>query len=697
MPILPPWTFPVLKPWEQAPSPQVSTPPEAAVPSPDNASPEVMEKPVVNNLDRLRQALGQASYAVDPVPPPDSSDPKRMQQALHQAAQGRQVYERQFGTPNRNVDLARTYAWHLQAYAAKLSASPQSMAPLGLNNLALSRRQLRLYYRTAGGRPQVTALTPGNAKDLFSRLNIPYSPELTPDLLRDLTDTLSQMEYGIWERTLQQVLQTAPEAAEPFRALRTTSFWFDGHLIWSAGVSGAAIMTCLTRHCYPDLRSTLRQENGTLYRFCFQSLAKDRRQQARDSLVLPTDPLFPNKELTEITHGHLLFLRGQTGYLVWFDRDKKALTCQRAPDIQYPHTQKYLPMPPAFLPEGGLYTVSRTLYLLTGGVPEAVDETAAFLSRLAAAGPGKRQLSVILTNQNTQALRQFLTKLFDGKVLAPELEGQGLSSLLKGRSSTAPRSSGIIGPKDGRARLLQAQISGAYLLFPDQRLPSPGKEGLFRDLIEGRRLTVPDTLLPGQSFHNQMHLVYLTGDQGFADRLVQRFNAYRLDLRPHELPCPPEGFSANRGELQWLRGILLPWGLTLQRKRVFRSSGKAGDPLEAFLSLQCRVSPELRTGRQEVYEAYQAFYRTRCGRDCPETAVRFGKRLRAAMAKEKSFRSVTYKVARYGDDQLGLCYVGLGLRPDCKAEAGGNADTYPEAYLSHLRMIADTVGAIYKV
>lgn len=699
MAVLPPWSFPLPKLDQQAPSSHAAGPIEADAEPQNTPEPEADAQSSNVMLNHLRQVLGQAPYAVDPAPPPDFSMLERLQQTTQQHSHYVRAYDRQYAIPGQALDQARLYAEHLRNYAAAVRVPLESLTPLALENLTLSRRQLRLYYRSHSGKPRVATLTPENAKEIFTYLGIPYSPETTPDLLQNLKEVLTQMEYGVWDRALQQVLQAAPHAANLFRSLRDGSFWFDGHLIWTAAdpssTEGRGIMTSLTERLYPNLFGRLSPQNRELYRSSLQSLARDRRQQAQDSGVFLAQSLPPDRKLAEITDRHLLFTEGQTGCLIWFDRKQKALILQREL-VQYLHTQKKLPLPPEISLSVKKGTVSRSLYLLTGGIPEVVDETAAFLSRLAAAGPGKRQLSVILTDRNSQALRHFLEALFDKKVypLGSD-QGASLPALLRSRPSKSMKPSGFAGPNESRATLLQEQINGTFLLFTDPRLPSPGKEGLFLDLIQGRKLTVPDTLLSGQTFHNQMHVVYITSEETLADKLVQRFHAYRLDLRPHEIPSPPEQVRSNWAEIFWLRRNLLPWGLTLLQKRVFRPSAKGhtGDTLADFLALRCKVSPELRISRQAMYDAYQKYFRASHGRDCPETAIQFGKQLRTKLPE-----GVAYKVARYGEGQLGLCYVGMGLVPESRAKQPEPEQTavFPEAFLAHLRRIEESIRPLYE-
>ena len=115
--------------------------------------------------------------------------------------------------------------------------------------------------------------------------------------------------------------------------------------------------------------------------------------------------------------------------------------------------------------------------------------------------------------------------------------------------------------------------------------------------------------------------------------------------------------------------------------------------MAGFLADQCRFSRKLRSPWQEVYDAYRAYYKIWSGKDCPETSVQFGKRFRAALPP-----NVEYKVARYGQGKLGLCYVGLGLWSDCRAklEEPNPGDTLPEGYLSHLREIEEAVLPVYE-
>ena len=704
MPVFPPWTFPVPAPDRHllsAPSSEKSGLPEEAPPAPPR-----------EGLERLRRVFGAADYAWDEPPVlvneiKSAADPrygvepiKRFNETLHQAPRTQRAEDRQVNVPNQSMFLAVRYRNMVASYAAVLGAPQSAVAPLALENLTLSRGLLRFFYRTASGAPRTVTLTEENAKTVFRHLKIPYSPTATPDLLQQMTELLSQMDFNPWEEALREVIRSAPQAADLCRALRNACSWFDGHLIGMIhpphSDPNVLVPDAISELRYPILFGNFSPETRSRYRDLLQALLRDHRQKESDERTMLQSALAPKTDLLPLTDRHILFLDIKKGYLFFYDRETKTLTLRTEDQVSYPHTQKYLFLPSEIRLDKGS---PRSLYFLTGGDPTAVDETAAILSRMAAAGPGERQLSVILTDRNALALRDYLTKLFGGRVFPQTVEQTVyISDLLKGRRYKPAAGTPADQPPwqiaCSRAHLLAEQTRGTFLLFVDERLPSPGREGVFLDLIRGKKLDLPDDLLPGQTFHNQLHVVYITGDKTLAETLVRKFNAHLLDLRPHELFCPMNKLPTQE-EIYWVQRYLLPWGLIKQQKHRRKKLKKAlsRDALAGFLADQCRFSRKLRCPWQEVYDAYRAYYKKWCGKDCPDTSVQFGKRLRAALPP-----NVEYKVARYGQGKLGLCYVGLGLWPDCRAkpEESNPGDVLPEGYRSHLREIEEAVLPIYE-
>ena len=175
-------------------------------------------------------------------------------------------------------------------------------------------------------------------------------------------------------------------------------------------------------------------------------------------------------------------------------------------------------------------------------------------------------------------------------------------------------------------------------------------------------MSVKDKLVPNQSFHNQLALVCVTGDEKLAEALVGRFQGILTDLTPWELPCDPS-FTLSPQELTWLRRTLLPQGALWNHQKAPKTvkiAPKAvitDNELQTFLAQRCQVGDQLCCSRAELYEAYTAFYRDLHGADLTETPTLFGKRMRKQLPE-----TVEYKVKRYGPTKgTQLCYVGLGL------------------------------------
>ena len=259
----------------------------------------------------------------------------------------------------------------------------------------------------------------------------------------------------------------------------------------------------------------------------------------------------------------------------------------------------------------------------------------------AMARPAQGGLFVLYTKKNVQALENLISQVF------PCLPPAPATKLLQ---------------NEGRKVLLTAQVQGICAALLEPSLPTPRQQEAFLDLIQGKRLSVKDKLVPNQSFHNQLALVCVTGDEKLAEALVGQFQGTLVDLTPWEVPCDPN-FTLSQAELTWLRRLLLPQGALWNHQKTPKAPKIApkavitDNELQTFLAQRCQVSPDLCCSRAELYEAYAAFYRDLHGADLTETPTLFGKRMRKQLPAE-----VEYKVKRYGPTKgTQLCYVGLGL------------------------------------
>lgn len=175
-------------------------------------------------------------------------------------------------------------------------------------------------------------------------------------------------------------------------------------------------------------------------------------------------------------------------------------------------------------------------------------------------------------------------------------------------------------------------------------------------------MTVKDKLVPNQSFHSQLALVCVTGEESLAEALVGQYQATLVDLTPWEVPCSPD-FTLSPAELAWIWGKLIPQGCLWNHQKLpkpVKAASKAvitDNELQTFLAQRCKAAPDLCCSRAELYEAYADFYQDLHGTALTETPTLFGKRMRKQLPED-----VVYKVKRYGPDKgTQLCYVGLGL------------------------------------
>lgn len=513
-------------------------------------------------------------------------------------------------TKTPTIPAGRRYRSIAEQYC---QATGAQAIPFPLSAYALHKGQVLLTYRDRTGARKQAFLTGKSLLKIFGHFGIPYERGAAHAFLTAMKNLLDAWGMTPWEQTLRAI----PQAADPFRSLLEQAQVLDGHLVLTEGPqpvtdTQAAQLTVgldLTPAQCRTLFQALRQEISTL-----------------EKLAAPAPAALPLKGFD------LLYGDGETVEALAYDREEKTLTRRTAPGT-YPHSQKLLPL------DRGETAIPAPLFPLTGMTQEGVQTLAKALAAMA--HPAQGGLFVLYTKKNVQALENLISQVF------PCLPPAPATKLLQ---------------NEGRKALLTAQVQGICAALLEPSLPTPRQQEVFLDLIQGKRLSVKDKLVPNQSFHSQLALVCVTGDEKLAEALVGQFQGTLVDLTPWEVPCAPD-FTLSQAELTWLRRTLLPQGALWNHQKAPKAPKVApkavitDNELQTFLAQRCQVSPDLCCSRAELYDAYAAFYRDLHGADLTETPTLFGKRMRKQLPAE-----VEYKVKRYGPTKgTQLCYVGLGL------------------------------------
>lgn len=512
-----------------------------------------------------------------------------------------------------SIPAGRRYRSITESYC---QATGAQAIPFPLSAYALHKGQILLTYRDRTGARKQAFLTGKSLLKIFGHFGIPYERGAAHAFLSSLGNLLDAWGLTPWEQTLRAI----PQAADRFRALLDKTQVLDGHLVLMEGPqpitdAQAAQLTeglDLTPAQCRTLFQALRQEVSTL-----------------EKLAEPAPAGLSLKSFD------LLYGDGERLDALAYDRTAKAIT-HRTAQGTYPHSQKMVPLDSA--QETGL---PAPLFPLTGMTREGAQTLAKALAAMA--HPAQGGLFVLYTKKNQKALEHLLTQIFAGQCLPPAPATKLLQN-------------------EGRKALLTAQVQGCILALLEPSLPTPRQREAFLDLIQGKRMTVKDKLVPNQSFHNPLALVCVTGEEKLAEALVGQYQGTLVDLTPWEVPCGPD-FTLTQAELTWIRRTLLPWGCLWNHQKLPakpKTAPKAvitDNELQTFLAQRCQVAPDLCCSRAELYGAYAAFYRDLHGADLTETPTLFGKRMRKQLPE-----SVEYKVKRYGPDKgTQLCYVGLGL------------------------------------
>ncbi|MGM9578435.1 MAG: hypothetical protein ACI3VS_03525 [Evtepia sp.] len=552
-----------------------------------------------------------------------------------------------------------------------------------LRELSLHRGKILVTCQRAGKAPRKFFLTPETLKEDLIQRKIPYWEQAAEQYLAGLHRLMVAANQTPWIKQLRQLVQTGNQnAAQFFQSPQFQVDFFDGHLIALAPPELSS-PNPITDNMFPFFHQYFGLTKAQC-RNLFSALKQE--INVRRSADLACHPCQP---LRSLRTADLVYSDEQGAYVVGRSKDSRSLSLIGAASVGYSHTQKMLPLPAPVRLRNQPDSFLSSLFAFTGGREEGIDSLAELAASIAAPTPGRHQLSVVFTRHNQSSIRSFLFQLFLWRTIykvSPERTDptHSISNLLKKRNL-----------KD----LLFAQVRGSFLLLLTDNLPTPSQDADFRAMIQGGRIAVPDSLVSNLSFHNQMHLVYVTGSEKLANTLVQRYQAKLVDLSPWEQPWT--GPELSRIEVTWLQRNLLPHGCLCKRHLKPKRAAKKADAfppafadqeLLDFLAHQCRVSPELRCSREELYAAYAAFHTRLHGTALTETPICFGKRVRRQLPS-----GVEYKVARHGAEKKTLfCYVGLGIRsqpytPPSSAPKKEGTDTLADfrAYLEKMEPMAD--------
>lgn len=549
-----------------------------------------------------------------------------------------------------------------------------------LQELSLRRGKILVTRQRGGKGARNFFLTPESLKEDLIQRKIPYWEQAAEQYLAGLYRLMVAANQTPWIKQLRQLVQAGNQnAAQFFQSPQFQVDFFDGHLIALAPPE-LSPPSPITDNMFPFFH----QYFGLTKAQC-RNLFSALKQEVN----VQQDAFRARHPLRSLRTADLVYHDDQAAYVVGRSKDSRSLSLIGAANVEYFHTQKRLPPPKPIRLRNQPDRFLSSLFAFTGGREEAIDSLAQLAASIAAPTPRKRQLSVVFTRHNQSSIRTFLLQLFFQ---------QSIYEFSLGRTDLTPTISNLL-KKRNLKNLLFAQVRGAFLILLTDHLPTPSQDADFRAMIQGGRISVPDSLVSGLSFHNQMHLVYVTGSEKLANTLVQRYQANLVDLSPWEQPWTGPGLSDS--EVDWLQRNLLPHGCLckhhLKPKRAAKKADAsppafADQELLDFLAHQCCVSPALRCSREELYAAYAAFHARLHGTALTETPICFGKRVRRQLPS-----GVEYKVARHGTEKKTLfCYVGLGIRsqlytPPSSAPKKEGTDPMADfrAYLEKMEPLAD--------
>ncbi|MGM9566019.1 hypothetical protein [Evtepia sp.] len=540
------------------------------------------------------------------------------------------------------------------------------------SDVTIGRSGIIVSYQNESGDRRKLSLTPKNlGKILSDKSEIPPDPPyendpLIKNFISNLQTLLCQDDLSLWEKLLWQFRQEQMEndpTVVSMEGLLETSEYFDGHLIilpphHEAGIQSIyPVQPCWAKYIQPDVFSPPSMLTLAETRALFAALKNEAMDLQKERLSFSFFAT-TEAELTSLDEFDLLFCTTTTACAVRYDREGNQFVSRRA-DVSYLHTQKYLPLVSSPLLANEPSHFLQSLFFFTGGNETAIDELSKLLANIAAPTPRKKQLSVIYTKHNCEAIRSFLYQAFDRKDFFP-LNFTAIGTKRPSFLSSILQKKNLIG-------LLEAQVQGRLLLLLDDALPPPSRESIFRDLIRGKKITVPDKYDSTLSFHNHMHFVYVTDNETLSKTLVGKYHANLVDLSPYEQPWTGKD-SLTPKEILWVQHNLFLHGCRCnhrpnpkkkpRKKATAPASNYVDQDIQDFLANQCRINSTLRCSRNELYDAYVSYCLRLYDKPPQESSIRFIKRVRSQLPK-----SVEYKVARCGPEKApAACFVGLGIR-----------------------------------
>lgn len=540
------------------------------------------------------------------------------------------------------------------------------------SDVTIGRSGIIVSYQSESGTRRKLSLTPQNlGKMLYEKSELPPRPpyenrSLIKDFISELQTLLCQEDMSPWEKFLRQFRQEQKATDSVVRAMNYLlgkSEYFDGHLIvfpphYETGIQSIyPVQPYCDKYIRPDVSSPPSMLTLAETRALFAALkneAMDLQKERLSSSFFATT----EAELTSLDEFDLLFCNTTTTCAIRYDREGNQFVSRHA-EVSYLHTQKYIPLVPSPLLANEPPHFLQSLFFFTGGNETAIDELSKLLANIAAPTPRKKQLSVIYTKHNCKAIRNFLYHAFDRKVFSPP------DSTASGTKRPSFLSS--ILQKKNLIGLLAAQVQGIILFLLDDALPPPSRESIFRDLIRGKKITVPDKYDSTLSFHNHMHFVYVTDNETLSKTLVGKYHANLVDLSPYEQPWTGKNPLTPK-EILWVQHNLFLHGCLRnhrpnpkkkpRKKATAPASNYVDQDIQDFLANQCRTNSTLRCSRNELYDAYVSYCLRLYDEPPQESSIRFIKRVRSQLPK-----SVEYKVARCGPEKApAACFVGLGIR-----------------------------------
>jgi len=549
---------------------------------------------------------------------------------------------------NRTSDLHKSYNILAMEYGYQVRY-PASFLPM--ENLSVHRGRLYLTYRDPG-RPRVRVeLTLEGFEKYLKRHGIPFQKDAADAFLKGVRELLQDRAMTDSERLIRQLIQNGRTmAADAALWLKFATNYYDGHLILTVAVQdfgGQLKSRCIVESLFHASRESI---GFTVPEF--RALLTALKSEGREHARMNYKALQPLRSLDAFD---LLYYNEAMSCGVYFDKEKQELRALSYA-VTYPHTQKRVPL--KFRVSLGNYPENflHPLYVFTGGEPSAVDGIAKLLAAIAAPTPKKKQLSVVFTKANKVSLSRFLLQAVEHCVRKQTQDQKEEYRLPVSQVLKAER----------LKVLISDQVDGNFCILCDG-LPTPSQESNYRKLIQGGRVVVKDAYVTSLSFHNQMHLVYITDDEKLANTLVQQYGAELVDLSPWEKPWTGD-LALSRPEIQWIQHSLILHGCACRHglagaKPPKKKARKApvisvDQDIQDFLDHQCRYGKTLQCSHIELYEAYVE-YCIRCKDEPPEIErIQFGKEVRKVLPS-----SVVKKVARHGPENKPItCYVGLGIR-----------------------------------